>query len=318
MEFIVINDLKSEDIQRGAALTLEAYLEGFPEDVMKELELPSSFTYIRSSEFHPFMVRSEEDILILGNTTQLNVNHAMWIINRCRYFKINFDYNFCAIRNPMIHNLAHQGVVEYKDDLGIYLKSTECRCDLQVGNVQASIIKNAICNFFMSIGQMKEFKKVFPKIEGYVTHSCFDKKSLATFKNYDNEKTKKTLIWNAPDYIKGAKNAIEYCEQNDLEYSLIDGVSHDEMLRHMSEHERLVFMPNAWDTAPRLTIEAKMLGCDVITNENVQHTDEFWWSQNKTGMHTFLSDIPRKFWWIVRNLGKKDEGFFSRSTGWGS
>ena len=77
MEFIVINDLKSEDIQRGAALTLEAYLEGFPAKLMKEENLPDSFTYIRSSEFQPFMVRPDEDILILGNTTQLNPNFGM-------------------------------------------------------------------------------------------------------------------------------------------------------------------------------------------------------------------------------------------------
>ena len=314
MQYLIINDLKSEDIQRGAALTLEAYLEAFPSNTMKEEGLPLDYTYIRSSEFQPFMVRPEEDILILGNTTQLNPHHAMWIINRCRYFKINFDYNFCMIRNPMIHNLAYKGSVEYSGELGSYLKSSECRCDLQIGNIQAEIIKNAISNFFMSAGQMKEFKKVFPKILGFVTHSCFDKKSLNMFKNYDIKKTKKALIWNAPDYIKGAENAISYCKENNLQYTLIDGVSHDEMLKLMAKHEYLIFMRNAWDTAPRLTIEAKQLGCEVITNENVQHTDEFWWSHDKAGMHTFLSDIPRKFWWIVRNLGKQDESFFSRGS----
>lgn len=304
MQYLVINDLKSDDLQRGAALTLEAYLEGFPAGAMRDDGLPDSYTYIRSAEFQPFMVRPEEDILILGNTTQLNPAHAMWIVNKCHYFKINFDYNFCAIRNPMIHNMANKSLVTYPGELGVYLKSSECKCDLQIGNVQAEIIKNAICNFFMSKGQLKEFKKVFPKLEGYVSHSCFDQRSLNFFKNQKKKKTKKALVWNAPDYIKGAKNAIDYCKENNLEYTPVDGIAHDEMLDQMSRHECLIFMPNAWDTAPRLTIEAKMLGCEVITNQNVQHTDEFWWSQSTTNMHNFLSDIPRKFWWMVRSARK--------------
>ena len=287
MEYIVVNDLKSEDMQRGASLTLEAYLESCPD----------SYTYVRSHELKEFMIKPETDFLILGNTTRLDPNLAQWIINKCHYVKINFDYNYCVIRNPHIHNLAYGGNVTYNGELGEYLRRSECHCDMSIGNIQADLIKNAEMNFFMSHEQKNEFKKVFPKLKSYVSHSCFDSQSLNSFLNLDvYKKNEKALIWNSMDYIKGVQNAIEYCNSNSIEYTLVNDIRHEEMLEKMAEHKYVVFMPNAWDTAPRLTIEAKMLGCKVITNNHVQHARETWWGFGIEETHIFLKDLPTKFW----------------------
>ena len=287
MEYIIVNDFKSSDMQRGASLTLEADLEKFP----------VSYTYVRSNELKNFMIDPNRDFLILGNTTRLDPELAQYIINKVRYVKINFDYNYCMIRNPHIHNLAHKGTVTYNGEFGDYLRRSECHCDITLGNLQADIIKNAEMNFFMSFKQMEKFKDVFPKIKSFVSHSCFNVSSLDFFEKIEvYNKNEKALIWNSMDYIKGAQNAIDYCQSENIEYELVNDVKHKDMLVRMENSKYVIFMPNAWDTAPRLTIEAKMLGCEVITNEHVQHTSEDWWQYNKENSLEFLRKLPSKFW----------------------
>ena len=41
-------------------------------------------------------------------------------------------------------------------------------------------------------------------------------------------------------------------------------------------------MPVASDTCPRLVMEAKMLGCELILNDHVQHKDEQWFATQES------------------------------------
>ena len=61
-------------------LTLEAYLEAFPSNTMREEDLPPDYTYIRSSEFQPFMVRPEEDILIPVEELDVTANYKEFLV----------------------------------------------------------------------------------------------------------------------------------------------------------------------------------------------------------------------------------------------
>ena len=295
MSYIVLNDLKVEDASRGAALTMSSYLDAAPEEI----------AWYRSREFQQFMVDPEEDILILGNTTQLDPVKGMWIINNCRYIKVNFDVNWCAIRNPMIHDLAYKNIVSYEGELGDFLRQSKCNCYQQIGNLQADIIRGAELNCFMSYQQMKITQDKFKKIKSIVTHSAFDKCSLNNFKQLQGTiKNNKALIWGAPDYIKGKENGVEWCKKNNVEYDLVSGIKHKELLGIMAGYKYLVFLPNASDSAPRLTIEAKMLGCETILNENCQHIGEEWWDYDFDNMFDFLENVPQNFWKEIKKIHK--------------
>jgi hypothetical protein len=51
-----------------------------------------------------------------------------------------------------------------------------------------------------------------------------------------------------------------------------------------------------FDTAPRLTIEAKLLGLKLDLNENVQHKNEPWFVGSVEEAHAHLGDLAEKFW----------------------
>jgi hypothetical protein len=63
-----------------------------------------------------------------------------------------------------------------------------------------------------------------------------------------------------------------------------------------------VFKPTGLDTCPRYVIEAKLLGCDLELNENVQHTNEEWFTaDNIDETISYLKSRKSYFWDLVEN-----------------
>jgi glycosyltransferase involved in cell wall biosynthesis len=50
------------------------------------------------------------------------------------------------------------------------------------------------------------------------------------------------------------------------------------------------------DTCPRTAIEAKLLGCEVICNDKVQHKDELWFQGSKENTIEYLRERAKLFW----------------------
>jgi len=98
----------------------------------------------------------------------------------------------------------------------------------------------------------------------------------------DLDKDDKYIILNSESWVKGAQNCIKYAENNNLRYELVANISHKELLKKLASSKGLIFLPNGFDTCPRITIEAKILGCELILNDNVQHKDEEWFKDRES------------------------------------
>jgi len=96
--------------------------------------------------------------------------------------------------------------------------------------------------------------------------------------------------------LKGANNAIDWCKSNSINFTLVKDIAYDAMLESMRKHQLLVYLPNAKDTCPRMVIEAKLLGCELIINENVQHKDESWFLGSNEQILDYLASRPNAFW----------------------
>ena len=63
----------------------------------------------------------------------------------------------------------------------------------------------------------------------------------------------------------------------------------------MSCSNGIIFRPLDYDTCPRIVIEAKLLGCDLILNDYVQHKDEDWFLTQES-CYKYLKNRPEEFW----------------------
>ena len=62
--------------------------------------------------------------------------------------------------------------------------------------------------------------------------------------------------------------------------------------KKLSSYKGLISLPIIEDTCPRVTIEAKLMGLEVITNENSQHTLENWWNKPLDEIENYLKERP--------------------------
>ena len=93
------------------------------------------------------------------------------------------------------------------------------------------------------------------------------------------------------------KNKLEkWCEDNNKEYEVLWNVPPPEFLERLSSFKGVCFKPSGLDTCPRLVIEAKLLGCEVELNDNVQHTQEEWFNLEYDGIVEYLKSRPDFFW----------------------
>ena len=82
-----------------------------------------------------------------------------------------------------------------------------------------------------------------------------------------------------------------------MEYELVWGIPYQECLEKLASNKGLVFLPKGGDTCPRLVIEAKLLGCELVLNENVQHKDEIWFDTEDTfDTQAYLFGARERFW----------------------
>ena len=130
---------------------------------------------------------------------------------------------------------------------------------------------------------------------------CFDDAFFITLKllreKYKDVQRKGWLVVGSNSWIKGTVDAIKWCEENDKEYSVIQGWDYGKVLEEMAQAEGFVYLPPGGDTCPRTVIEAKLLGCDLHINENVQHAKEEWFSDvPMQDTEAYLYAARSRFW----------------------
>ena len=241
-------------------------------------------------------------VWVIGNTMAMNkeaYETLVTILQTKKTVKVDFDYGFCRYRGPTPHRL---------------LGKKECDClsnpeTASLKNIYTLIHQKSSTVFYMSEAQRQIHKASFPVSDekSLVLTSCFSSTCLDKMREL-KEKPKNgkyAIVQGHPGWhsrAKGISEAVNHALENGLEYEIISTSTHEEMLEKHSTFIGLFFLPIIEDTCPRITIEAKLMGLDVITNPNSQHTVEDWWSFSLDKMEEYLKERPLKFQNILSNL----------------
>lgn len=271
-----------EDYVGGAELTLQALIDSCPANLR--------YAKLRSSELREEHVRQGVGKhWIFGNYTQADPRLLQQIAANINYTIVECDYKFCRYRSVELHK-AKEGV--------------ECDCHKnQHGQLIASFMAGADQTWWMSDKQRDVYFEKFPFLVDYhqsVLSSVFDKSFFSKIKKLRESYPNKNDAWIIQDsasWIKNTEGTKQFAEQRGLTYELIGNVSHDDMLKKLAESRGLLFLPVGGDTCPRLVIEAKLLGCELILNDHVQHAHEEWFeTQDLDAIEEYLSASSEFFW----------------------
>lgn len=280
---VFVSDMFVEDYVGGAELTSQALIDSAPFEVSK----------LHSRHLTMKMLEENRDkFWVFGNFAQMNPQLIPSIVANVRYSILEYDYKYCKHRSPEKH-LAVEGL--------------PCDCHNQMnGKLISAFFFGSMHVWWMSEKQRERYITMFPFLndrDNTVLSSVFDDRTLATLKLLreqnirDQVVREKWLVLESNSWIKGTAAAKEWCDSHGKSVDIINNVKYEDLLARMSHAEGLAYLPPGGDTCPRLVIEAKLLGCQLHLNENVQHKDEEWFNTDDLGsIEEYLYTARSRFW----------------------
>ena len=296
---IFVSDLFSEDHIGGAELTTDAIIDSSPVKVFR----------LHSKDVSMDLLEQGVDkFWIFGNFSSMSPSLIPSIVANIRYSIVEYDYKYCRYRSPEKH---------------FFTENQECNCqDTDHGKLLSAFFYGAASLWWMSRLQMNHYHDKFPFLkekENRVLSSVFNEeffnKIREIHKLAQKDKRAGWLVTGSTSWIKGTQAAERYCEENGLAYETVWNIPYEDMINKLSESEGLVFLPPGSDTCPRLVIEAKLLGCAIITNSNVQHANEPWFNtEDISEVFRYLYGRRKFFWDITSSQIERKEHTLSGYT----
>lgn len=284
---VFVSDMFVEDYVGGAELTTEALIKAAPIKVFK----------LHSKNVNMELLKEGAGkFWIFGNFAELNAQLIPSIIANMKYSIVEYDYKFCRARSPEKH---------------FQVTGTPCDCVEQMnGKMISAFFYGAMGLWWMSEAQKQRYLTAFPFLadkDNVVLSSVFDPATLGTMANLENNSNpserKGWIVLGSTSWIKGADDAEKWCKDTGKEYEVVWNLPYQAVLEKLSKAEGFVYLPKGGDTCPRMVIEAKLLGCKLQLNENVQHKDESWFdTDDLQSIQDYLFAAPGIFWNGIKKM----------------
>lgn len=290
-QIVFVSDLFVEDYSGGAELTTEAIIKSSPFEVYK---LHSQHVTME------LLQQGQNKFWIFGNFSQMDLNLIPAIMANMQYSVVEYDYKCCKYRS-----------IEKHKELG----KEECNCHNEThGKLVAAFFRGARHLWWMSEKQMKIYHDLYPFLKtdtnNTVLSSVFSDETLAQLRflresfNKSNKERKGWVVLGSQSWVKGYDDARNYCINNNLEYDVVWNKPYADVLTQLASSEGFVYLPKGNDTCPRMVIEAKLLGCELVLNDYVQHKDEEWFNPEAKESSTSSDEESEN---IIEELSKDDE-----------
>lgn len=286
IQVIFVSDMFVEDYVGGAELTSEALIKSSPFKIFK----------LRSRNVTLELLESGiTKFWIFGNFAQLNPQLIPSIVANLRYSILEYDYKYCTARSPEKH---------------LEILKTPCDCPNQItGKLISAFFYGSMGLWWMSEKQKERYITIFPFLaekDNIVLSSVFDHLTLGkitALRNTASIERKKWIVLGSNSWIKGADDAEKWCQATHKDYEVIWNLPYDHVLQKLANAEGFVYLPKGGDTCPRMVIEAKLLGCSLHINDNVQHKDEEWFATDDlTSIQDYLFTAPKIFWNGIKQM----------------
>lgn len=285
-KIIFVSDMFTEDYVGGAELTSQALIETSPFELFK----------LHSRDVTIQLINQNHDkFWVFGNFTQVDTRLLTLISSELKYSILEYDYKYCVHRSPE----KHQSITGFA-----------CDCHgQQHGKSIAAFYLAATHLWWMSTAQMVRYHKLFPALiqkQNSVLSSVFSSKTLDLIRKLRLETTERKdwIVLGSNSWIKGADAARQWCTDNQKSYEFIWNVPYEQLLRRLARAEGFVYLPLGGDTCPRMVIEARLLGCSLQLNENVQHATEPWFLDKLDDVEAYLRASSTRFWAGIKQVMK--------------
>jgi hypothetical protein len=194
--------------------------------------------------------KNADSFFVVANFMQLSEQVKEYISTHIQYIIIEHDHKYLTNNNPVRFKdyLANEESIQ---NLNFYrcAKAVFCQSTLHAEIIYKNTLLQNLVN-----------------LEGNIW-SEDDANILEEY--LDPEKKIKYGIFGTQNSNKGMTDAIDYCNANSLKYTVIPSCPYPEFVERLSLIETLVFFPTWIESFSRVAVEARILGCKIITNDRL-------------------------------------------------
>jgi len=240
------------------------------------------------------LVKYQDRYWVFFNIQNLDWQLIPSIVSNLDYAVMEYDYKYCKWRSAEKH-LSVEGI--------------ECNCceDMN-GKLYSALLLGSKKVFWMSESQEQIYLDKFPflkDVDRQVLSSVFDDEFFVKIKELRSEnkdRSEKWIVLASPSWIKGRDESLRVAKEKGYDVEEVWGLNYNEMLEKLASSKGLVFHPLGADTCPRVVIEAKLLGCELDINDNVQHKDEEWFdTDDYESIESYLFAARDVFWSAMKH-----------------
>lgn len=279
---IFVEDFLLSDLVGGAELSMDALRKSSP----------VKHHVVRSREVSANLIKSNVDKhWVFGNFAMLDPQLIILTMQLgLSYTIFEHDYKVCRWRSIERHEIEG---------------GEKCNCpNTQWGNLIQEFYSRAKQVWFCSNKHMERYFNLLPMMKrdncsvlSAVFGEDFFKKIKPLIQSLTNRKKNGWIALDSDSWIKGTQDCVDWLNKNKKEFKLIKNLPPDDVLELMANSEGFVCLPRGADVSNRMVTEAKLLGCQVVHNENVQHATEDWLNHpDKDFTLNWLYNRRKVFW----------------------
>lgn len=211
----------------------------------------------------------KENRFIVSNFTALSEDCKSYLIKNCDYIIYEHDHKYLKTRNPSVFK-DWKAPSNQLQNLEFYIAAKAVVC--QTKQHQDVVILNTGLENTVNFGGSIWSNEQLDYLESLISRATCD----VYIPDYS-----KSAILDSEIVHKGTRQAIEYCKQKNIEYSLLSIKDWKDFISDLKNHPQLVFFPQVLETCSRIAVEARMLGLKVLGNNNLSALKEEWFKQYK-------------------------------------
>ena len=209
-----------------------------------------------------YLVNLKKDTkIIVSNFIELSEASKNYIINNFDYIIYEHDHKYLRRRIPSLFyglKAPPSEIVNY--DFYKSAKAVLVQSGFHKKIIELNIDIANVVNLSGNLWTDNDFKQFENNLDVHKQDSC--------------------SILHSPLINKGTKQAVQYCKKNDISYELTADKNYYTFLKKIAKNKKLIFLPTIPETLSRICVEAKMMGCSVVTNGMVGAKYEEWYSLN--------------------------------------
>lgn len=234
-----------------------------------------------------FILKNKNAFYIVANffTLSEDVKNSL-INNKIDYIIYEHDHKYVSTNNP---SQFKDFIVDEKFIINkLFFKSA--KAVLSQSKIHSEIIqKNLLLKNLINLGG----------------NLWSDEKINILKKNIGKQKDIEYAILETNNKNKGMYHSIDYCKNNNIKFNLIPFKKYESFIEELSRVKNLVFFPQWLETFSRVSVEAKILGCKLITNRLIGAASEEFFKKEPNDILQFLEkkneDILNVFIKLINN-----------------